>query len=54
LLWRIMDACAARSSVRDRHPPRKHLDETAFTEAWEQGWALTVDEAVALALASLK
>lgn len=31
---------------------RTQLDETAFAEAWEQGRALTVDEAVALALDS--
>ena len=31
---------------------RRHLDETAFAEAWEQGRKLTVDEAVALALQS--
>jgi predicted ATPase/class 3 adenylate cyclase len=30
----------------------RQLDEAAFAEAWEQGRALTVDEAVALALAS--
>ena len=29
------------------------LDEAAFAEAWEQGQALTADEAVALALDSL-
>ena len=32
---------------------REQLGETAFTEAWEQGQALTLDEAVALALESL-
>jgi hypothetical protein len=32
---------------------RAHLDEAAFAEAWEQGQALTVDEAAALALDSL-
>ena len=32
---------------------RAQLDEAAFAEAWEQGRALTVDEAVALALDSL-
>ena len=30
------------------------LDEGAFVEAWEQGRALTIDEAVALALDSLE
>ena len=30
---------------------RAQLDESAFAEAWEQGRALTADEAVALALA---
>jgi hypothetical protein len=32
---------------------RAELDDAAFTEAWEQGRALTVDEAVALAADSL-
>jgi len=32
---------------------RSHLDETAIAEAWEQGRALTADEAVRLALDSL-
>jgi len=32
---------------------RAQLDEAVFAEAWEQGRALTVGEAVALALASL-
>jgi predicted ATPase len=32
---------------------RTQLDEAAFAEAWEQGRALTLDEAVALALDSL-
>src|SRR5207247_2553596 len=31
---------------------RSHLDETAIAEAWEQGRALTADEAVRLALDS--
>jgi len=31
---------------------RTQLDEAAFAEAWEQGRALTTDEAVALALNS--
>jgi len=31
---------------------RAQLDEAAFAEAWEQGRALTVDEAVALVLDS--
>jgi len=30
------------------------LDESAFAESWEQGRALTIDEAVALALESLE
>jgi predicted ATPase len=33
---------------------RAHLDEAAFAEAWEQGRALTADDAVALALDSLE
>jgi tetratricopeptide (TPR) repeat protein len=32
---------------------REQLDETAFAEAWEQGGALTADDALALALDSL-
>jgi hypothetical protein len=32
---------------------RTRLDEGAFAEAWEQGGALTIDEAVALALDAL-
>lgn len=31
---------------------RTELDDAAFVEAWEQGRALTLDEAVALALGS--
>jgi predicted ATPase/class 3 adenylate cyclase len=31
---------------------RDQLDEAALAEAWEQGWSLTADEAVALALES--
>jgi non-specific serine/threonine protein kinase len=33
---------------------RAQLDEAAFSEAWEQGRALTLDEAVALALDSIE
>jgi predicted ATPase/class 3 adenylate cyclase len=33
---------------------REQLDEAAFAEAWEQGRALTADEAVALAIDSLE
>lgn len=33
---------------------REKLDEATFAEAWEQGRRITVDEAVALALASLE
>ena len=33
---------------------RAHLDEVAFLDAWERGRALTVDEAVALALDSVE
>jgi hypothetical protein len=33
---------------------RTQLDEAAFSEAWEQGRALTLDEAVALALDSIE
>ena len=31
---------------------RSQLDDAAFAEAWEEGRALTIDEAVALALDS--
>ena len=31
---------------------RAQLNESAFAEAWEQGGALTIDEAVALVLES--
>ena len=31
---------------------RSQLDEAAFAEAWKEGWELTIDEAVALALDS--
>ena len=34
-------------------PIHAQLDEAAFADAWEQGRALTADEAVALALDSL-
>ncbi|HEY8631033.1 MAG TPA: hypothetical protein VIL73_10925, partial [Gaiellaceae bacterium] len=49
---------AGRSWVASRNEGtlaliRAQLDETAFTEAWEQGRALTADEAVALAMDSL-
>jgi len=32
---------------------REQLDEAAFAEAWEEGKALTADQAVALALEEL-
>ena len=48
----------ARPTVAERDEKtlsavRAQLDEAAFAEAWEQGRALTADEAVALALDSL-
>jgi len=48
---------AGRSWVASRNEGtlaliRAQLDEAAFAEAWEQGQALTVDEAVALAIDS--
>jgi hypothetical protein len=33
---------------------RETLDDAAFAAAWEEGQALTADEAIALALASLE
>jgi tetratricopeptide (TPR) repeat protein len=47
--WPVLEAKLEEtlSSVRPQ------LDDATFTEAWEQGRALTPDEAVALALASL-
>jgi len=39
--------CGTLAAIRAR------LDETEFSEAWEQGRTVTPDEAVALALESL-
>lgn len=32
---------------------REQIDEEVFAEAWEKGWMLTADKAVALALEQL-
>ena len=45
---------AGRRNEETRATIRTQLDEAPFAEAWEQGRALTVDEAVALALDSLE
>jgi predicted ATPase/DNA-binding SARP family transcriptional activator len=45
--WVVRINDAARTAIRAQ------LDEAAFADAWEQGQALTTDEAVALALAEL-
>jgi hypothetical protein len=47
------DAWVARMNEQTLSAIRAQLDEGAFADAWEQGRALTVDEAVALALDSL-
>ena len=43
---------AAKRNEETLSAIRPHLDEAAFAHAWEQGQALTIDEAVALALES--
>jgi hypothetical protein len=47
-----LESWAVEMNGRTLTAIRLQLDEAAFTEAWEQGRALTVDEAVALALGS--
>jgi len=47
-----LESWAVEMNERTLTAIRLQLDEAAFTEAWEQGRALTVDEAVALALES--
>lgn len=47
-----MPLYVARRNEKTLTTIRTHLDEAAFAEAWEQGRALLVDEAVAFALDS--
>jgi predicted ATPase/class 3 adenylate cyclase len=48
----VSEAWVARMNEQTLSVIRARLDEGAFAEAWEQGRALTIDEAVALALES--
>jgi hypothetical protein len=50
----VSEAWVARMNEQTLSAIRARLDEGAFVEAWEQGRALTIDEAVALALESLE
>ena len=50
----VSEAWVARMNEETLSAIRARLDESAFAEAWEQGRALTIDEAVALALQSLE
>jgi predicted ATPase/class 3 adenylate cyclase len=50
----VSEAWVARMNEQTLSTIRARLDESAFAEAWEQGRALTIDEAVALALESLE
>jgi len=50
----VSEAWVARMNEQTLSTIRTRLDESAFAEAWEQGRALTIDEAVALALESLE
>jgi hypothetical protein len=49
----VSEAWTARMNEKTLSTIRARLDESAFAEAWEQGRALTIDEAVALALESV-
>ena len=49
----VSEAWVARMNEQTLSAIRARLDESAFAEAWEQGRALTIDEAVALALESI-
>jgi hypothetical protein len=46
----VSEAWVARMNEQTLSAIRARLDEGAFAEAWEHGQALTIDEAVALAL----
>jgi predicted ATPase/class 3 adenylate cyclase len=50
----VSEAWVTRMNEQTLSAIRDQLDETAFAEAWEQGRALTIDEAVELALKSLE
>ena len=63
---RVLSSSAVRPTKIGARPPgrkdqrktlpaiRAQLDEAAFAEAWEQGRALSPDEAIALALSELR
>ena len=50
----VSEAWVARMNEETLSAIHARLDEGVFAEAWEQGRALTIDEAVALALESLE
>jgi predicted ATPase/class 3 adenylate cyclase len=50
----VSEAWVARMNEETLSLIRDRLDEIVFAEAWEQGRALTIDEAVALTLESLE
>ena len=50
----VSEAWIARMNEETLSAIRARLDESDFAEAWEDGQALTIDEAVALALESLE
>ena len=50
----VSEAWVARMNEQTLSAIRARLDESDFAEAWEEGQALTIDEAVALALESLE
>ena len=50
----VSEAWVARMNEQTLSAIRARLDESALAEAWEQGRALTIDEAVTLALGSLE
>lgn len=50
----VSEAWVARMNEETLSAIRARLDESAFAEAWGEGQALTIDEAVALALESLE
>ncbi|MDP9491126.1 MAG: hypothetical protein M3P42_02825, partial [Actinomycetota bacterium] len=50
----VSEAWVARMNEETLSAIRARLDESAFAEAWEQGRALTIDEAAALALESFE
>jgi hypothetical protein len=49
----VSEAWVARMNEQTLAAIRARLDEAAFAEAWGDGQALTIDDAVALALDSL-